>query len=506
MPRQTIYTKYKEITEENLIEVLQKAKGVHDVNAGEIDRLLNFDNGEQPIIRSNPKKFRPDIDCRCVDNLAHQISSFWRGYSWSNAITLVQRGQNDGGGATESQGVAMLNECYEAVGVKAKTQDVGRYVEITDIGYTHIDINMEYEDGDSPFTYNSLDPRWAFVVKSRAYLDHRIVLGVTFRKDDDEVTLYTCYTKEWVYEVKNDKIIQIYKNILGVIPIIPWFVNYDGMGVWEHQLSELNNLNLLVSDYSNGVEQNIQAVWHTNDVDFPTEVVTLEDGTTEEVVKKPKNGDWMSTFTSQDGRTPFIKPLTMDYDYDGMLANMKERRNLILEKCHVPVRDGGGNSSTGVAMQNATGYTATEIVADSKQSLMEYCKMQEVKVVLKAIQHSPFVDADSPLMKLKVSDIQPNIKRLKLSEMNTKVNSLATMISHGINGRIAIETSNLFQDPQQVWEDSREMIEKYQDSIFNKQTSNTAEGGEGEKAPNSDRIMSDLSDQVEQSPTLKEQS
>lgn len=43
------------------------------------------------------------------------------------------------------------------------------------------------------------------------------------------------------------------------------------MGCFEQQISEMDNLNLLISDFTNDVEQNTQAVWHTNDVDFPVE-------------------------------------------------------------------------------------------------------------------------------------------------------------------------------------------------------------------------------------------
>lgn len=39
----------------------------------------------------------------------------------------------------------------------------------------------------------------------------------------------------------------------------------------------MDNLNLLISDFTNDVEQNTQAVWHTNDVDFPVEQETTVD-------------------------------------------------------------------------------------------------------------------------------------------------------------------------------------------------------------------------------------
>lgn len=115
------------------------------------------------------------------------------------------------------------------------------------------------------------------------------------------------------------------------MPIVEYFRSYDRMGVWEHQLSEMDNLNLLISDFTNDVEQNTQAVWHTNDVEFPTIFNKSEDGTVTEEVRKPKSGEWLQTYTSQNGKTPMVEPLAINYDYTGMLNNIQYRRDKILE-------------------------------------------------------------------------------------------------------------------------------------------------------------------------------
>ena len=52
--------------------------------------------------------------------------------------------------------------------------------------------------------------------------------------------------------------------------------------------------------------------------------------------------------------------------------------------------------------------------------------------------------------------------------MTTKVNFFATAVSHGINGLHALKAMNLFEDVNQVWEDSRRTIEQYQNGILNK--------------------------------------
>lgn len=516
--RNELFTDVPEITYENIIPILRDVFPSHQENASRINFLLEYDAGNQPIERN--KKYRPDIDCKCVDNVANEISKFHISFKWGNPITFVQRGEKDSGKENEPLAVCLLNECYESEEIRKKTQKLSRFVEVGGIGYTYVDVNTDYEDGDSFFKVEALDPRTTFVVKSSYYFDQRPVLGVTYRTDKNGNKYFTCFSKDNRFEIKN--LIEITngektqksnwqheirsgeENPLHAIPIIEWFRSYDRMGCFERQISEMDNLNLLISDFTNDVEQNTQALWHGNDVDFPKEIVKDDEGNEKEVVRKPKSGEWMLTYTPSDGKTPIVEPLVINYDYTGMLNNITTRRALILQKCNVPQRNDNSGGSTGIAMDAATGWDSAEIEANQQQNIMESCKMEEVKVVLKSIKLSSDVPQDSPLLKLRYTDVQPSIKRQKNFELTTKINFFATAVSHGIYGLHALKTMNAFEDVAQVWEDSRPLIEAYQKSVFEKpDTSNNAVGGDGEEKPNSDRLSSDESDQTENSPNLR---
>ena len=490
-----IFTDASEITESNIIDVLKDAISKHEANAVEYNRLLNYDAGIQPLQRE--KTYRADINCECVDNVANEITEFNLGFKWGYPITLVQRGQDE----TKSKAIALLNDCYETQNIKAKTQKLGRFVEICGIGYTYVDVAPK--GSVSPFILESLDPRFTFVVRSNAYIDRRVVLGVTYRQTNEGERYFTCFTDKQRFEVKDVyEVVNGEKreaktwgeaersgeqNPLGIIPIVEWFRSYDRMGCFERQISEMDNLNLLISDFTNDVDQNTQAVWHGNDIEFPTQVVTNPDGTKTEQRVEPETNDWLLTQTTQDGKTPFVKPLAVEYDYTGMLNNIITRRSLILQKCNVPQRNDNSGGSTGIAMSDATGWSAAESAASKQQNIMESCKMEEVKVVLKAIKtFSGFEE----LKKLSVIDIQPSIKRQKNYELTTKVNFFATAVSHGIDGLHALKAMNAFEDVNQVWEDSKELIQKYQSSIFDKQETTK------------DRLEADYSDQIENSPRL----
>lgn len=118
-------------------------------------------------------------------------------------------------------------------------------------------------------------------------------------------------------------------------------------------------------------------------------------------------------------------------------------------------------------------------------------KTEVAELELIAIQKSK-IPQDSPLRTLSISDIKPQFTRNKTYDLSTKVNAMVAMIKAGINGRVSMETVDLFQDVAQAWEDSKDMIEAYQKSIVEK-----ANGGQEEK-----REQSDLSDQISNSPIL----
>ena len=496
-----LFTDVEEVTKDNLIDILRAVVPEHEKNAQNIEMLLNFEKGYQPILRV--KKYRPDIDTKCVDNLANEITEFKESYNWGSPITLVMREQMGNENSDIAEAVSFLNRCFQSQDYNAKQQKLARFVEICGVGHTYIDINTDYVEGESPFTIDVLDSRCAFVVRSSRYLDRRVMLSVSYYCDKNGNKTFTVFTNRQRFEVNH-----LYEhtersgeaNPLGINPITEWIRSYDRMGCFERQIDELNNLNLLVSDFTNCVDQETQAVWHCNDVDFPKKLVKKEDGTEEEQVVKPKTNDWVQTFTTQDGKTPFITSLSIKYDYEGMLNNIVTRRALILEKCNVPSRSDNSGGSTGIAMSDATGWTQADVEATKQDQIKESCKLNEVRIALRAVTKCPGFPQDHPLRKLNHFDVKTSIKRQRTFEMTTKINAYATGVSHGINYKDMLSAINLFDDPQQVAENSKESTMAYLQSVF--YGKNEAVGGVDEKTPNADRLEQDKSDQETQSPSM----
>lgn len=495
--RQMLYTSEPYIDYDNIIPILQKVMPLHEQNASRMLFLDEYEKGVQPIIRK--KTYRPDIDVRTNDNVANEVTKFKTSYHWSNPITFIQRGEDKKDNSEITEAISILNSCYEAEEMRKKTQHLARNVEIGCLGYTYVDINTEEEnilEGGSYFKLMSLEPTNTFIVRSSYYFDKRPMIGVMYSVNDSGEKIITAFTKDFRFEIKGSEHTSRSgeANPLGIIPIVEWIRSYDMMGCFERQIPEMDNLNLLVSDFTNDVDQNTQAIWHGNDIDFPKEVVEMQDGTKSEVIKKPKSNDWILTQTTQDGKTPFVKPLAVDYDYQGMLNNIITRRALILQKCNVPMRyESSGGGSTGIAMDTGSGWTAAETEAQEQQNIMESCKMEELKVVLRAIKACPYVPTSSPILKLKATDVQPNIKRSKMYELTVKTNAIATLLSHGFDLRDALTVAPLFEDNNQVTERSGEGVKKYQESnIFKTEVAKMEEK----------RPFPDTSDQQTNSPLI----
>ena len=536
--RSVIYTDEREITSENIIKVLQKTFPSHIGNAQRIDELIRFEAGVQEQLRA--KVTRKEIDSKCVDNVANEITEFKTSFVWGNPITLVQRGEKDSGKKAENKAITRLNECYSAEFIGRKQQELARFVEIGGIGFTFIDNNRYWREGKSYFTYDVLDPRYAYIVKSSS-LGHRKMLGVTYSTDTMGNFHFTAFTpnarfeidsllrKEPRKEASDSEYVRNYdwqerpynnqRNPLGMIPIIEWVRASDRMGCFERQIPEMLELNQLESDFSNLVGQTVNSIWWANNVEFPEETVTDKDGNEVKAVSHPENGDWIETNTTRDGKDPKIEPLVINSDYNGQLNNIVTKRSLILEKCQVPQR-GDSSNSTGIATSAASGWDAAESSASKEQMYMESSKLEEVEVVLSAINASPDIELDNPMLELKYMDVQPSIKRQKNYELVSKMNFFATGISHGLHPKHLLKEMNAFADPEQVYLDSKPYLDMYIESTlqknnggsgdgyngygwYRKGNSDTGDGGSGEDAPNKDRLGQDESDQVENSPNVK---
>lgn len=512
-----IYTDVKNVNKENVIDVLDKALVKHEANRTQIQYLINFEKGCQPLVRE--KRVFKDINIKSISNLAHQITEFWLGYFWGNHMAFVQKSDKHPKGSKPEENdsaITLLNEMYDAEDMEYKDQLLAYYLEVCGTCCQLIDLKRNVSDDDAVFDLVTLDPRYSFVVYSSSSYE-RPVMGVSYVENEDGSKDYTCITDDRVYIIRNQN--QIIngksedkytfskrsgeKNPFGRINIVEFERATDRTGVFERQLDELNALNVLESDLVNDVAQTTQANWWGNDIQLDED----DNGKP----KAPVGGQWILTKTAGNNSKPDIKALVLNYDYEGVLKNIQAKHDAILERTFTPRQtDQSGGSTTG-ATSLSSGWATTEAVACKQAAIIKRGYKERNRLALIAIKMSEDVPADSPLQRLKNTDIEIRPIRQKTFDMATKVNSLATMVQNFVHPRVAMETIDYFPNLAEAIEDSVPMMLEYQKMLLESKKAGQSTFNQNQQKPETDkqkdgvnpdtkRIMQDSSDQTDNSP------
>jgi len=340
--RQKIYTDKKNIDETNIVDVLKKAYVKHRQNVREIQYLIDYEKGEQPLQRG--KKIRPDINIQTNSGLPNYIKRFKIGYNWGSTIMLVQRGGeelHDTDQKKDDKGIASLNELWKNIeNIGYKDMCMAEFVEICGIGHKMIDIKTDFQENltgpyNGPLTENYfLDSRYAFCVYNNGP-GQKKVLGVSYSKTGGKLS-FTCFTDKKRFDITDWKIVHKEINPLGMINIIEYERAFDRTGCFERKIPAIDALNIKESDFANDVAQRTQEIWWGDNVDFKTDEAGNQ--------IRPESGDWILT-VSGEGKTAKIQPLSSTFDSGATLSAIENDRITILQDCYVPIQyssSGGG--------------------------------------------------------------------------------------------------------------------------------------------------------------------
>lgn len=492
--RRKIYTDYENIDRNNIIEVLQKSYAQHRQNASEIQFLIDYERGIQPLKRE--KTIRPDINICVNSSLPNYIKKFKIGYNWGNPIMLIQRGDKEFHNTNpniDDSGISALNEILKnGENIAYKDQLMAEFIEIAGIGHRMIDIKTfpndyssnEWDIDDSLVNICTLDSRYAFVVYYNGP-GQKEMLGVSYAKRSGKL-YFTCFTETQRFEIVSYKITDERPNLLKMIPIVEYERSVDRTGCFERKIKEIDALNILESDFTNDTSQRTQEMWWGDNVDFKED----ENGN----IVTPKSGQWILTY-SADGKVAKIQPLSSTFDASSTLNAISTQRTTILQDCYVPIQyDNSGGGSTGTATDMSSGWSAAELDALQEQQMTERGKRKELKLIIRAINLVPtrVLAANNPIRSVHTSDVDLKFIRRKSVDMSIRANTFATLVSHGIHGRHALEYVDAFSDTEQTWLDSKDGIEAYQKSAYE----NSAKSNEENNS------SSDVQNQIENSPLL----
>lgn len=426
--RRVIYTDCSEITEKNLLSVLDKALSTHGKNRGEIQYLYDYYKGKQPI-RNRTKEIRPEINNKIVVNRANEIVSFKVSYLMGEPVQYVSRSKDD-----ISENLNRLNEYVFAEDKAAKDTELAKWFTICGTAYRMVLPDKLKEEDESPFEIFTLDPRYSFVVYHSG-LGNKPMMGVKTVLLEDNTELHSIYTKNMYFEVKDGVITKKEKHSLGTIPIIEYPANPERLGAFEIVIGLLDAINETASNRLDGVEQFIQALLILKGVDIDSEEFkTLKENGG---LKVPLEGD--AYYLIQELNQTQTQTLVDDM-YD-----------TVLTICGMPNRNGGSSTSdTGSAVIMRDGWTNAESRAKDTETMF---KMSEKQFLRIAIQFSNTLRN----MDLKLSAIDIRFTRRNYENIQVKSQVLTTMLNNDkIHPRLAFAHSGLFVDPELAYTQSVE--------------------------------------------------
>lgn len=458
--REVIYSSEEVITKENVVKVLKDAYSTHQKNSADIDYLYNYYKGNQPILQRE-KLIRPEINNKIVENHAYEIVDFKKGYVFGEPVQYVRRGEEE----KVSDKIALLNEYMFMVDKALQDKDLAEWFNICGTSYRMVlpNKNYAYDSDESPFEIDTLDPRYTFVVYNNGF-GKRPLMGVKYIETEDRKVKFSVYTDNKYYEIVDDKVEIEDSHVLGAVPIIEYPANMARIGSFEVVLGLLDALNNTVSNRMDGIEQYIQSFMKFINCDIDeTDFMALKELGAIKIKGEP-------------GNPADVDLVSQELDQSQTQVTKDDIYQMILIICGMPDRNGANRTTgdTGQAVILRDGWSAAESRARDTELVFKSSEKKFLKIVLRVVRDLSHLD-------LSLSDIDIKFTRNRTDHLLVKTQGMQNQLEAGIHPQIAIATSGLYSDPEQVYIDSMKYLKKWEFKEVDNATSNQKPNPENNK-------------------------
>ena len=440
--RRVITTDATALTNENIVNEINKAFDTHSLNRGEIEYLWNYYRGKQPILE-RVKTVRPEICNRIVENRANEIVSFKVGYLCGEPIQYVGRN----GDESVSRAIAELNEMMFSENKATQDKEIVEWQMIAGTAYRMVLPDAKRGEDDAPFEIYTLDPRDTFVVYS-SEVGNKPMFAVKYRVDNERNRICSVYSENGYWKIVGDKIDEYKPHALDMIPIFEYPANNARLGAFEIVLPMLDAINNVASNRMDGVEQFVQAFVKFVNCDID-----------EEQFKALKDLGAIKV-KSVDGSVADVSIVTQELNQVQTQTLVDYLYQTVLTICGMPNRNGGSSTSdTGAAVIMRDGWTLAESRAKDSELMFKKAEYEVLKLVLRILRDSEGVTED--LTKLRLKNLSMQFTRRNYENIQSKAQVLVSMLQQNkIHPRLAFATSGAFSDPESAYQMSMDYFEE----------------------------------------------
>lgn len=434
--RQIIYTRQRQITEDNIVDELNKALVKHRQNAIEVEYLDRVYRGDQ-VILYRQKVNRPEINNKIVVNLAYELVERKTAEICAEPIQYVLRGTDD----KKSEEITNLNITMDSESKQEVDIDICRWRSICGTAYRFIGNDEGQGEllDESDFYLSSENPMYTFVAY---YSNGRPAFSCQIGEDENGADIYYVFTKNWWFHIRNGEIFKSGINGNRAIPVIEYPNNARRLSDIEITLPITDAINTLQSDRINGIEQFVSAwVKFVNcEIDKDKFKEMRQEGA---LVVKSNNGtdnkadvDIMTSELNQsEGQIVFTDLFEKFLSIQG-LAN----------------RQGNTGGDTGLAVEFRNGHYDAGLRTAINEPILKKSERMALKIILNRLR----INKGFTLMP---SDIEIHINHNKLDNMLVKAEVLKLLLESGVHYKRAIKTIDMFSDPEQVALESKDRME-----------------------------------------------
>lgn len=400
-----------------LCKVLNKSWKEHLINKSDIDYIINYKKGTQPVL-DKTKEIRDEINNKLVINHAQMVTRNIVGYFLGSPIQYIQNGYSD-----KKEQIDKLNRYVQYEDKASVDREIGEYQSICGTAYRIVYKDEEYGD-EVPFEDRSLDPSTTFVVYENG-ISQQSLIGATYHDVYDENDTYQgvkmyVYTNHGSYVfLIDDTLVVTPESLLsfspynvGGVPIIEYPNNMWRIGDWELCIGLMNAINNLQSGRLDDIDQIVQSLLVFINAEIDSE-------TYDEMRKK---GVVMLKNTT--GNPTGVDSIKNSLDQNGMNMFANELEDLLYALIGIPNRNdrSGGGGDTGQAVELRDGWADLEIIARNKELSYKKSEKKTLKIILNMF--NAYENG-----KLEVLDIDIKFSRNKSNNLLVKTQSYQTLLS-----------------------------------------------------------------------------